>query len=176
MLIDLKNMEEKIKDIFLILFVGAVFIGGYYFYQNYFGVAQNLSNPNVQIIEQAENKNLETIKSKTPTQTAKKTTTVQTQKAPLITSDGIYLIYLYKSGFYPNHLKIRRGTSVRFVNKTKSSMRIYAVDQNKGEQKQLNQSKTVGYDGTYDYAFSNTGVWLYTNYTDQNKMGSIEIF
>ncbi len=169
-------MEEKVKDIFLILFVGAVFIGGYYFYQNYFGITENLSNPNVQVIEQVGKKDSETTKNKTSAQTAKKTITTSSQKVPLVTPDGIYLIYLYKSDFYPNHLKIRRGTSVRFVNKTESSMRIYAVNQNIGEQRQLNQSKTVGYGGTYDYAFSNTGVWLYTNYTDQNKIGSIEVF
>ncbi|MDD2934848.1 MAG: hypothetical protein PHX25_00010 [Candidatus Pacebacteria bacterium] len=170
-------MEEKIKDIFLILLVGAVAVAAYYFYQNYFGVGVNNQNdPNIEIIEG----NSTTTSTNKTTTTSSKTTTVGTKttttKTPTITPDGVYLIYYYKTGFSPNDLTIKRGTSVRFINKSSTSMRIFATGQSDLFHKQLNQSQTVGYDGIYEYTFTQVGLWEYTNATNNIHLGKILVY
>lgn len=166
-------MEEKIKDIFLILLVGAVAVAAYYFYQNYFGVGinNNQNEPNVEIIEGGSTA---TSTNKTTTTSTKNTTT--STKTPTITPDGVYLIYYYKTGFSPNDLTIKRGTSVRFINKSSTSMRIFATDQSDLFHKQLNQSQTVGYDGVYEYTFTQVGLWEYTNATNNIHLGKILVY
>ncbi|OGD68206.1 hypothetical protein A2996_02375 [Candidatus Campbellbacteria bacterium RIFCSPLOWO2_01_FULL_34_15] len=171
-------MEEKIKDIFLILLVGAVAVATYYFYQNYFGVGinNNQNEPNIEIIEGGSTA---TSTNKTTTTSTKNTTTgtkTTTTKTSTITPEGVYLIYYYKSGFSPNDLTIKRGTSVRFINKSSTSMRVFATDQSDLFHKQLNQSQTVGYDGVYEYTFTQVGLWEYTNATNNIHLGKILVY
>ena len=170
-------MEEKIKDIFLILLVGAVAVATYYFYQNYFevGVNNNQNEPNVEIIE-GNSTTTSTSKTTTPKKTTTTSTKTTTTKTPTITPEGVYLIYYYKTGFSPNDLTIKRGTSVRFINKSSTSMRVFATDQSDLFHKQLNQSQTVGYNGVYEYTFTQVGLWEYTNATNNIHLGKILVY
>ena len=116
------------------------------------------------------------ISQQTTTKPAVKKPTTTTKTTPTITPAGVYVIYYYKTGFSPNDLKIKRGTSVRFINKSSTSMRVFAVDQSDLFHKQLNQSKTVGYDGIYDYTFTQVGLWEYMNATSEGHRGKILVY
>jgi len=90
--------------------------------------------------------------------------------------NGKYLIYYFNDGFSPNTLQIQKGQSVKFVNKTDSSMRVYASNQDFSIYREFNQSQSVGKDGTYEYTFNEAGIWPYYNYNEQAHMGNILVY
>ncbi len=94
---------------------------------------------------------------------------------PSVTPDGIYLVYYSKDGFSPNVLQIRKGASVRFVNKSDEAMRVFSTN-TEYIFSQLNQPKTVGKDGTYDFTFTQDGIWTYTNHNNPVHNASILVY
>lgn len=76
----------------------------------------------------------------------------------------VTVVTLTDAGFQPPIISINRGESVRFVNKSGSSMRIASNDfQGIPILAGLNQEKSVGANGTYALTVTETGVWGYNN-------------
>jgi hypothetical protein len=90
--------------------------------------------------------------------------------------DGKYLIYYFTDGFSPNTLQIKKGQSVRFINKSDSAMRVYASNQDFSIYREFNQGQSVGEDGIYEYTFNEVGIWPYYNYNEQSNMGNILVY
>ena len=100
-----------------------------------------------------------------------------TTKLPSVTKEGIYLIYYTSKGFVPMSLDIPVGKSVRFINNSGGkSMRIGSTDTtNNPVYNALNQSKTVGAGGTYEYTFVDKGIFTYSNKNNPADQGSITV-
>lgn len=88
-------------------------------------------------------------------------TTVSTP--PAILKDGSYLVTYSQTGFFPQRIDIKRGQSVHFLNSSDKAMNIVATEQGSLIYGELNQGKSVGRGGTYDFTFLKTGAWTYMN-------------
>jgi len=93
-----------------------------------------------------------------------------------LTENGKFLIYYFADGFSPNTLQIRKGESVKFINKSDSAMRVYASDQDSSIYREFNQSQSVGENGIYEYTFNEVGIWPYYNYNEQSNLGNILVY
>lgn len=102
--------------------------------------------------------------NKTGTTKAAVTSTTKTGTSlPAMTKEGYYLISYTDKGFVPKTLEIKAGKSVRFVNNASKAMRIFADDKTSSLYSEMNQSKTVGRGGIYDFTFVSAGTWAYHN-------------
>ena len=162
-------MEGKIKN--LTLFLAAIIIAvlGLYYYQDYNqqGVVDNGAVEEEIVGDASE-----------PATTApvKKPSSTTTNSWPTVTEDGIYLVHYFNDGFSPNVLQIRQGSSVRFINKSDNAMRVFTTNTSEYKFNQLNQSQSVGKDGTYDFTFLDKDVWTYFNQTTQTHNASILVY
>lgn len=114
------------------------------------------------------------------TATTQRTTTVSTPKTttstyytPAMTKDGSYIVSYTNSGFVPKTLTIQKGRSVHFVNNSSKAMSITTTTTQNQVQLELNQGKTVGFGGTYDFTFLSSGTWVYMNRNVQTDYASI---
>lgn len=113
--------------------------------------------------------------SQTPAPTpAVKTPVPAKATTPAVTADGIYLVYYNPSGFSPRTLEIPLGKSVRFVNNSGKAMRISSSDNTDSPVfAALNQSKTVGQGGVYEYTFIYKGSYSYNNINNPADQGVV---
>jgi len=110
------------------------------------------------------------------TETPTKTTTSTTQKTSSTVKPVAYdfLVTYTNSGFSPNKLDAMAGKTVRFVNRSTSSMRISPVETlENASYSGFRQSSTVGKDGTFDVVLSQKGIFLYENLNDKTKTGIV---
>lgn len=112
-----------------------------------------------------------TVQSKTPT----KTTSVTVATTPSVLPDGSYLVTYTASGFVPPVIEIKPGKSVHFVNNSNKAMRIASQEPNSQVYGELNQGKTVGKGGTYDFTFLQAGEWKYMNRSNSIDTGVIVV-
>lgn len=104
--------------------------------------------------------------------TAPKTTAV----TPSLTTEGIYVVSYKPSGFTPQTLEIATGKSVRFLNNSGKTMRIASMDTTGSPvYSALNQSKTVGQGGVYEYTFIYQGTYAYQNINYPGDQGTIVV-
>lgn len=82
---------------------------------------------------------------------------------PPSTPSGTTIITYTNSGFSPASITVNPGTSVQFVNKSDRGMRIFTDNPESRFFKELNQSKTVGKGGTFNFTFLYVGTWSYHN-------------
>lgn len=115
------------------------------------------------------NKPVTTVQSKTAT----KTTSVTVATTPSMMPDGSYLVSYTASGFVPPVIEIARGKSVHFVNDSNKAMSIASQEPNSQVYSELNQGKTVGKGGTYDFTFLTAGTWKYMNRNNSLDTGVI---
>lgn len=110
----------------------------------------------------------------TSTTTGSKTTIkkAQTSTVPKTT----YTVLYTKNGFEPKQLQIPKGATVKFVNKTNSSMRVFAADAAKPPYSDLSQPKALGLNGEYVFNFVYTGVWSYYNSLKPSDVGNIVVY
>jgi plastocyanin len=95
---------------------------------------------------------------------------------PSMTADGTYVVYYGSSGFSPRLLEIPLGKSVRFVNNSGKAMRISSSDNtNSPIYAALNQSKTVGQGGIYEYTFIYKGSYSYNNINNPIDQGIVVV-
>ncbi|MEK7535786.1 MAG: hypothetical protein AAB590_02095 [Patescibacteria group bacterium] len=99
----------------------------------------------------------------------------QATQLPLMTANGAYIIYYYSTGFSPSKLTIKAGKSVRFINSSSNAMLITPVDKVNRPYSSLQQSKSVGKGGTFDYTFSTTGSYAYYNDNKDAHTGVINV-
>ena len=109
------------------------------------------------------------------TSAVKSTAPKSTVTTPTISKDGYYLISYGATGFSPKVLTVTRGKSVRFTNNSSNAMRIVGADVNNPASQAINQSKTVGRGGTYDYTFNEAGTFNYMNYNKTIDQGTIVV-
>ncbi len=122
-----------------------------------------------------------TTTSPTTATPVKKTTVTATSNtatgaSSVIAKDGSYLVYYTSSGFSPATLTIKKGKSVRFINTSNKAMSITTTDMTNSQvYSELNQSKTVGSGGTYDFTFLTAGTWGYTNRNNVADKGVVVV-
>ena len=92
---------------------------------------------------------------------------------PSMTPSGAYIVYYTKNGFAPYTLTIRAGKVVHFVNSSSGAMLVETDDPNSAIYGSLNQSKSVGKNGTFDFLFSQKGSWPYHNANAVNHHGLV---
>ncbi len=109
--------------------------------------------------------------SGTKTTTTKKTTSV-TKAVP----KNVYVVTYTSKGFTPSELQIPKGATVKFVNKTNTSMRIFASDSVKPPYSDLNQPKALGLNGEYVFNFVYSGVWAYYNSLKPSDTANIVVY
>lgn len=173
------GFKQKMKDIFLILLVVLIAVIGWYYLQDNPILEDSLGtiDPTAEVIGEKDDIDVEVVGGG-DSQTPPSNTTKETDNRANLPSvqDGSYLIYYFSDGFYPNVLQIRQGNSVRYINKSEGAMRIFAIDDSEFMFRELNQPKTVGGGGTYDFTFTKKGVWLYSNYNNKIHQASVLVY
>ncbi|OIO31039.1 hypothetical protein AUJ77_00875 [Candidatus Nomurabacteria bacterium CG1_02_43_90] len=91
----------------------------------------------------------------------------------VVIENGAYVVSYTSYGFRPATLTINAGKSVHFVNNSNKAMSISSADLNSNVYGGLNQSKTVGKGGTYDFTFVAEGNWAYINRNNPGDKGLI---
>lgn len=107
--------------------------------------------------------------------------TTKSRAYPGLSTSGVlpaktyqYLVVYTSKGFSPATLQVNAGETVQFVNNTSLSLRVAAVDTSiNAPNRELDQVKSVGKGGTYDFTFNQKGVVIYQNLDDKSKTGSI---
>ena len=99
-----------------------------------------------------------------------------TQSLPLLTKEGVYLLYYRDDGFYPKKLTLKLGTSVRFINLSNRTMRVFSSERIDPKFTVLNQSQSVGKGGTYNFTFVSRGDWGFYNQTTPQDAGVVTVY
>lgn len=89
---------------------------------------------------------------------------------------NINTVVYTEDGFEPRELKVPRGTPVKFVNKTDTSMRIFAEKDATHPFSDLTQPKSLGLNGEYVFNFVYAGTWEYYNSFTPDDTGSIIVY
>ncbi len=154
------------------LIIGAIVlvVAGYFFFQS-----RNVVAP----VQDESVSGVSTSTSETSTKTQSTKTTTNVTKSgtslPTMTKEGYYLISYTDKGFIPKTLEISAGKSVRFVNNASKAMRIFADDKTSSLYNEMNQSKTVGRGGIYDFTFVSAGTWAYHNENNPLDKGVVVV-
>ncbi|TSC54902.1 MAG: hypothetical protein LiPW30_368 [Parcubacteria group bacterium LiPW_30] len=154
------------------LIIGAVVLAvvGYYFFQSRDVVAP---------VQDESVSGISTSTNGTTAKTQATKTTASTPKSgtalPTMTKEGYYLVSYTDKGFVPKTLEISAGKSVRFVNNASKAMRIFADDKTSSLYNEMNQSKTVGRGGIYDFTFVSAGTWAYHNENNTADKGVVVV-
>jgi plastocyanin len=90
-----------------------------------------------------------------------------------MTKDGAYIVSYTNAGFSPKTVTIKVGKAVHFVNNSSKAMSVTTTTTQNQVQSELNQGKTVGQGGTYDFTFTAPGTWVYMNRNAQTDYGTI---
>jgi len=80
------------------------------------------------------------------------------------------------SGFAPSPVTVKKGTMVAFVNDSNSSMWV-ASDPHPSHTglPGLDQLKSVGKGGSYEYQFTKAGTWGYHNHAKPEQKGTVVV-
>jgi len=175
------DIKQKFKDLFLLMLVVLVFVLGYFYLQDNPILENSLGtiDPSVDLFVGTTTSVI--IKNEVKKQPYSPSSQPQTDEMnnranlPMM-ENNVYLIYYFDDGFYPKAITIRQGSPVRYINKSEGAMRVFATDQNNLTFKELNQSKTVGNGGTYDFTFSRAGIWSYYNYNNKVHTASVLVY
>ena len=128
--------------------------------------------PNTPMV--VDNTQVDTGTVATSTTTGTKTTVKKTQTSTV--PKTTYTVLYTKNGFEPKQLQIPKGATVKFVNKTNASMRVFAVDTVKPPYSDLSQPKALGLNGEYVFNFVYAGVWSYYNSLKPSDVGNIVVY
>lgn len=80
------------------------------------------------------------------------------------------------SGFTPNTITVKQGTTVRFTNQSSSGMWVAsAVHPTHQLLPGFDQLQSVGKGGTYDYTFAKVGTWKYHNHVGATDTGTVVV-
>lgn len=158
------------KKYFFLLGVGVLLcVGGYFVWADEPMVVVNPA------IEQAT-ANKEIMGTRTESRVSPKTTNKNTAQKTTITSKNMYVVTYTKDGFEPSEIQIPRGTTIKFVNKTGTSMRIFASASSTPPFSDLNQPKTLGLNGEYEFNFVYSGIWEYYNSLKPEDIGKVVVY
>ena len=92
------------------------------------------------------------------------------------TKDGKLIIYYTSTGFKPNSVTVPIKQVIHFINSSDRAM-LVASNPHPGHDlyPALNQSSTVGKNGTYDASMTNVGSWGYHNHLYPSHGGTITV-
>lgn len=152
------------KFIYTIIVLGLVCAGVYFFWADEPMVVVN--------VPLEETTTLVTSSTTTTSATSRKVTAQKTSVA----SKNIYVVNYTKNGFEPSELQVPRGASVKFVNKTNTSMRIFASKDAKPPFSDLNQPKALGQNGEYVFNFVYSGIWEYNNSLHPEDVANVVVY
>jgi len=155
-------MNKKI--IFVISVLTLVFLGWYFFWMN---------EPMVVVNTPLQDEEELIVSSTTSRSVTSRKTTPQKTVTP---SKGEYVVTYTEDGFEPSEFQIPRGASVKFVNKTNTSMRIFADSDAKPPFSDLNQPKALGQNGEYVFNFVYSGIWKYYNSLKPQDTANIVVY
>lgn len=102
----------------------------------------------------------------------KSSSTTKTKTVP----KNVYVVTYTSKGFTPSELQVPKGATVKFVNKTNTSMRIFASESAKPPYSDLNQPKALGLNGEYVFNFVYSGVWQYYNSLKPSDTANIVVY
>lgn len=88
---------------------------------------------------------------------------------PTTTQQASNVVRLTDSGFNPNSLSVKQGTVVRILNDSTQSMWIVA------DNSTFDMGQAVVRGGMFEYRFTSTGEWVYTNKSNSNQKGKITV-
>ncbi len=129
--------------------------------------------PNTPLVVENTQTETDVVSTTTAKNTSEVKKTTQTVKSAPKTT---YTVLYTKKGFEPSELQIPKGATVKFVNKTNTSMRIFASDTAKPPYSDLNQPKALGLNGEYMFNFVYTGVWTYYNSLKPSDTANIVVY
>lgn len=158
------NPKTFIAIICFVIIAIVILIGGFRFLQTYQATHTNTV--------------VNTASSTPATGTISKTTQPSSVKNIGPNSPATYdaVITYTDEGFSPFTLKIKAGSSVRFLNKSHNTMRVASPEQNSAFNfPAFSQSTSVGYNGHFDLNFNQKGVWLYENLNNKTKTGTVVV-
>lgn len=118
---------------------------------------------------------VENTPAKTPAKpsTAKPSVKVSAPKSAEKPSPYI-LVTFTNDGFSPKQIEVRAGQIVRFVNNSSLGMWVASNYHPTNDiYSELNQGRTVGKGGFYDFAFTRVGAWGYHNHVAPSKSGIV---
>jgi|SRR3989344_3629251 len=95
--------------------------------------------------------------------------------SPKMTSTGAYLVYFTAQGFSPANLSVPVRSTVRFYNSSNSSMSIMTLNDQLAPYSSLNQGKSVGRNGYFDFAFGVPGSYAYKNLNAAQYIGIVTV-
>lgn len=89
------------------------------------------------------------------------------------TTEKTFVTYT-DTGFSPNTITVKSGTTVMFINDASTSMWV-ASDDHPSHQKlaEFDMEKGVRRTGSFEYRFANAGIWTYHNDTNVSHKGTI---
>ena len=80
------------------------------------------------------------------------------------------------SGFTPNTVSVKAGTTVRFSNQSSRGMWVAsAVHPTHQLLPGFDQLQSVGKGGTYEYTFAKVGTWKYHNHVNATDTGTVVV-
>ncbi len=112
-------------------------------------------------------------KPSTKTTSAPKSVVVKTKTAETPEISGTVITFT-NEGFSPKQIEIKAGQSVRFINNSSLGMWVASNPHPTHEiYSELNEGKTVGRGGYYDFTFNKVGSWGYHNHVAPSKGGVV---
>lgn len=88
----------------------------------------------------------------------------------------MYVVTYTNKGFEPKDIQVPRGMTVKFINRSNSSMRIFATTDMRPPFSDLNQPKALGLNGEYTFNFVYSGIWSYYNSAKIDHIGNIVVY
>lgn len=95
---------------------------------------------------------------------------------PVVPKETVPTVYYTSSGFSPSVLEVERGKTVRFINRTRLSMRLLSNrDGGLNPYPAFDQTKSVGQNGVYEFTFTIPGTWSFKNQYDTKSVGVVVV-
>ncbi len=116
------------------------------------------------------------IRTRVQPRVSQTSTKKSTAEKAAVTSKDMYVVTYTEDGFEPSEIQIPRGATVKFVNKTDTSMRIFASSSAKPPFSDLNQPKALGLNGEYVFNFVYSGIWEYYNSLHPENVGNVVVY
>ncbi|MBI4062315.1 cupredoxin domain-containing protein [Candidatus Gottesmanbacteria bacterium] len=106
---------------------------------------------------------------------------VETSPGPAMEKGGVAAVaestaQYTDSGFMPNTITVKQGTTVRFTNQSSRGMWVAsAVHPTHQLLPGFDQLKSVEKGGTYEYTFAKVGTWKYHNHVNATDTGTVVV-
>lgn len=106
---------------------------------------------------------------------------VETSPGPAMEKGGVpavatTTVQYTDSGFGPNTITVKQGTTVRFTNQSSRGMWVAsAVHPTHQLLPGFDELESVGKGGTYDYTFAKVGTWKYHNHVNATDTGTVVV-